>query len=234
MDKIDDICPAGKWTFNQQVTDCFADMLERSVPDYRSMRSLVFEVGRRFVKPNTYIVDLGCSTGLAVQPFVKEFGAANQFLLIDNAVSMAEACRERYVKQADYVSVECGDLWQFLPLALPVSLTLAVLSLQFTPTSYRQQIFDGVYRTVQPGGAFILIEKVSGGSFDNLLTGLFHDMKRRNGYTVEQIIAKRQSLENVLSPLKAEWNVDMLRAAGFSKVEMFWRCLNFCGWLAVK
>ncbi len=66
------------------------------------------------------------------------------------------------------------------------------------------------------------------------MTGLFYDMKRRNGYTDKQIMGKRKSLENVLSPLKAEWNVDMLQAAGFRRIEMFWRCLNFCGWVAVK
>ena len=63
---------------------------------------------------------------------------------------------------------------------------------------------------------------------------LYYDMKRRNGYSEEQIMDKRRSLENVLSPLKPEWNVDMLRTAGFDKVDMFWRCLNFCGWIAVK
>lgn len=46
--------------------------------------------------------------------------------------------------------------------------------------------------------------------------------------------ALRRSLENVLSPLKVGWNVDMLRTAGFKQVDMFWRCLNFCGWIAVK
>ena len=54
------------------------------------------------------------------------------------------------------------------------------------------------------------------------------------GYTDEQIMSKRRSLENVLSPLKAEWSVDMMRTAGFRQVDMFWRCLNFCGWIAVK
>lgn len=69
---------------------------------------------------------------------------------------------------------------------------------------------------------------------DELLGELYYDMKRRNGYSEEQIMDKRRSLENVLSPLKPEWNVDMLRTAGFDKVDMFWRCLNFCGWIAVK
>lgn len=59
-------------------------------------------------------------------------------------------------------------------------------------------------------------------------------MKRENGYTDEQIMAKRRSLENVLSPLEPEWNEDLLKEAGFRRVQMFWRCLNFCGWIAVK
>lgn len=71
-------------------------------------------------------------------------------------------------------------------------------------------------------------------SMDDLMVELYYEMKRENGYTEEQIAAKRRSLENVLSPLKAEWNADLLRTAGFRKVDMFWRCLNFCGWIAVK
>lgn len=234
MEPKDNICSAGKWQFNQEVADCFGDMLERSVPDYRSMRSLVFEVGRKFVRPDTAIVDTGCSTGLAVQPFVEAFGAANRFWLIDNAPAMTEACRKRYDVQTNYVFVQRCNLWSFLPLPDRASLVLAVLSLQFMPTSYRQQIMRDIYQSLNPGGAFILVEKVCGGSLDELMTGLFYDMKRRNGYTDKQIMGKRKSLENVLSPLKAEWNVDMLQAAGFRRIEMFWRCLNFCGWVAVK
>jgi len=234
MAKQDNICPSGRWTFDQQVTDCFADMLERSVPDYRSMRSLVFEIGQCFARPGTAIVDIGCSTGLAVQPFVETFGAANRFVLIDSAPSMVEECRRRYAGRADHVVVELGDLRQLLPLTSSASLVLSVLSLQFTPVVYRQQIVNDIYQSLLPGGALLLVEKVSGGSFDKLLTDLFYAMKRRNGYTEQQILGKAKSLENVLLPLKAEWNVDMLHAAGFAQVEMFWRCLNFCGWLAVK
>jgi tRNA (cmo5U34)-methyltransferase len=47
-------------------------------------------------------------------------------------------------------------------------------------------------------------------------------------------MAKRRSLENVLSPLEPEWNEALLKEAGFRRVQMFWRCLNFCGWIAVK
>lgn len=72
------------------------------------------------------------------------------------------------------------------------------------------------------------------GSLDDLMVDLYYQMKRENGYTDEQIMAKRRSLENVLSPLEPEWNEDLLKEAGFRRVQMFWRCLNFCGWIAVK
>lgn len=71
-------------------------------------------------------------------------------------------------------------------------------------------------------------------NMDDLMVELYYEMKRENGYSDEQIMSKRRSLENVLSPLKAEWSVDMMRTAGFRQVDMFWRCLNFCGWIAVK
>lgn len=64
----DNTNPTGAWEFNGEVAACFANMLERSIPDYRSMRALVYNAGERFVKPDTLIVDVGCSTGLAVEP----------------------------------------------------------------------------------------------------------------------------------------------------------------------
>jgi len=234
MTERDNVHPEGKWEFDSEVTACFANMLERSIPDYRSMRSLVYEAGRKFVKPDTTIIDIGCSTGLAVQPFVDTFGRDNDFLLIDNSPAMAEACRDRYAEHEDCVRVEQGDLWEFLPIPGQSSLVLSVLSLQFMPTAYRQKIIEDIYNSLVPGGAFIFVEKIISENMDELMVELYYEMKRQNGYTEEQIQAKIKSLENVLSPLKADWNVDMLKTAGFKKVDMFWRCLNFCGWIAVK
>ena len=115
------------------------------------------------------------------------------------------------------------------------SLVLSILSLQFMPTAYRQNIINNIYNQLNPGGAFILVEKVvADEGTDDLMVDSYYDMKRANGYSDEKIMEKRKSLENVLSPLKAEWNEDMLHEAGFRNVDMFWRCLNFCGWIAIK
>lgn len=236
MEKIDNVMPGDKWEFDSDVARCFANMLERSIPDYRSMRSLVYEIGEKFIKPGTYITDIGCSTGLAVEPFYRKHGAENRYFLVDNSEAMLEECRSKFTVgiEGGFVEVVNGNFYE-LDLPGSQSLVLSVLSLQFMPTSYRQKMLDTIYEGLEPGGAFVFVEKIVGDSgLDDLMVELYYKMKRENGYSEEAIMAKRKSLENVLSPLKAGWNVDMLREAGFRKVDMFWRCLNFCGWIAIK
>ena len=70
---IDQLLPEGKWIFDEAVTNCFDNMIERSIPDYQNMRSLVFDIGKKFVQENTSILDLGCSTGIALEPFIENF-----------------------------------------------------------------------------------------------------------------------------------------------------------------
>lgn len=131
----DNVKPGEKWEFNDEVARCFKNMLERSIPDYQSMRALSYELGTRFVKPDTLIVDAGCSTGMAVEPFVERFKDTNDFLLIDNSPAMAAASKERFSKDPG-VEVRAGNLWENLPLKDTASLVLSVLSLQFMPTAY--------------------------------------------------------------------------------------------------
>ena len=229
----DNTNPTGAWEFNSEVAACFANMLERSIPDYRSMRALVYNAGERFVKPGTLIVDVGCSTGLAVEPFVAKHRKENDFLLIDNAPAMVQMCREKY-NEEPAVTVKEGDIWNFLPFQDCASLVLSILSMQLMPTAYRRFMLRKIYESMIEGGALLYVEKVVAGDLDDLMVDLYYQMKRNNGYTDEQIVSKRRSLENVLSQLEPSWNEGMLRSAGFKRVEMFWRCLNFCGWIAVK
>lgn len=233
---VDNVVPKSKWEFDADVAHCFANMLERSIPDYRSMRSLVYELGERFIKPQTVITDIGCSTGLAVEPFFNKHGDNNAYFLCDNSEAMIEVCGDKFSVgiSGGYVELVNGN---FFDMDIPdnQSLVLSILSMQFMPTAYRQNMINSIYEALNPGGAFVFVEKIiADEGTDDLNVDLYYQMKRENGYTEEKIMQKRKSLENVLSPLKAEWNEDMLHEAGFEKVDMFWRCLNFCGWVAIK
>lgn len=227
----------GRWRFDGSVTDVFDNMLARSIPQYEVMREAVFELGSRFVQPQSAIVDLGCSRGEALAPFVRRFCAGNRFIGIEVSPTMLAAVRERFAEPIEDGTVDIRDL--DLRTGYPpeeASVTLAVLTIQFTPIEYRHRIVRAVFEHTLPGGAFILVEKVlaSTAQLDELFVQRYHAMKARNGYTTEEIERKRLALEGVLVPVTARWNEELLQGAGFRQVECFWRWLNFSGWIGVK
>lgn len=225
------------WEFNSAVTEVFDEMLSRSIPQYELMRETVFEVGSRFVKPGTDIVDLGSSRGEAIDLLLKHFGATNRYLCIETSPPMVAAFKERYASWigSDVVRIAQADLRDYRLFA-KASLAQSVLTLMFTPINYRQQIVAKVYDALIDGGAFVLVEKVlgEGATLDQLEVDIYHAMKERNGYSREEIDRKRLALEGIQVPVTARWNEELLRMAGFRQVDCFWRWMNFAAWVAVK
>lgn len=225
-----------KWAFDSDVCRVFSDMLRRSIPQYDVMRRAVFDVGRHFVQPNTQIVDLGCSRGDALAPFINEFGEQCQYRGFELSDSMLEASRERFDTEikSGMVSIEQHDLRNTYP-DIKASLTLAVLTLQFTPMEHRQRILRDIVQSTVPGGAVILVEKVLGDTADinEMMVQSYYEMKRSNGYSDESIERKRLALEGVLVPVTGRWNEELLRTAGFTQVDCFWRWMNFSAWVGV-
>jgi tRNA (cmo5U34)-methyltransferase len=233
---IDQVNPQGKWAFDADVAAVFDNMLARSIPQYDEMRRLVYDLGARFVQKGTDIIDLGCSRGAALQPFVDRFGADNRYIGLDESQPMLDACRERFKHEihAGLVDVRNHDLRSGLPPLMP-SLTLAVLTLQFVPVEYRQHVVADVFDRTRPGGAMIVVEKTLApdAATDALFLETYYAMKGDQGYSAKQIATKRKSLEGVLVPLTPEGNEAMLQAEGF-RVSRFWQWCNFSGWIAIK
>ena len=233
----DQVMPDGSWEFDADVTEVFDDMLARSIPQYKVMRQACFEIGSRYAKRATDIVDLGCSRGEALAPLVDKFGVDNRYIGVEISDPMLEAARARFEGYINcgIVDIRKMDLRYEYPPVL-ASLALSVLTLQFTPIEYRLQILSRIYEGLIEGGALILVEKVLGASasLDEMMVALYYNMKRQNGYTEDQIQRKRMSLEGVLVPMTARWNEEMLQITGFRQIDCFWRWLNFAGWVAVK
>lgn len=225
-----------RWEFDESVAGVFDDMLERSIPLYAVMRAAVHAVARRHVIPGASIVDLGCARGGALASFVEELGSANRYFGCDVSEPMLEAARARFARQAGIVSIDNVDLRTSYPDVGGACVTMAVLTLQFVPINYRQQIMRRVFDQTRPGGAFVLVEKVigAGAGIDELMVDLYHEKKQASGYTRDEIDRKRLALEGVLVPVTARWNEEMLRSTGFREVDCFWRWMNFAAWLAVK
>jgi tRNA (cmo5U34)-methyltransferase len=233
----DKIIPTKKWSFDNDVTEVFDDMLLHSILQYEIMRKAVFDLGCKYQQQNTAIIDLGSSRGEAIAPFIKQYGAYNTFICIEVSEPMQKALKHRFngLIKVGIVKVENIDLRNNFPKQ-KASIILSILTLQFTPIEYRLQILQNIYDWLLPNCAFILVEKVIGASskIDSQMVTLYHNLKKENGYSQEQIDRKKLSLEGVLVPVTAKWNEEMLHNVGFKQVDCFWRWMNFAGWIAIK
>jgi tRNA (cmo5U34)-methyltransferase len=225
------------WRFDEGVTECFDDMLRRSIPQYDVMRDTVTKLARRYRIAGTDIVDLGCSRGEAIAPLVDTYDTTNHFIGIELSKPMLAACRRRFAETIKRGSVEIRelDLRNEYPEAR-ASVTMAILVVQFVPIDYRSKILRNAWKSTIPGGSLIMVEKVIASSADlqTAFVSAYHEKKETSGYSRDEIERKRLALEGVLVPASARWNEEMLYSAGFTEVECFWRWMNFAGWIAVK
>lgn len=227
----DHTLPEGKWEFNAEVTEVFDEMLERSIPDYAGMRETTTELAVRFAQPDTSVVDLGCSRGAALKPIYNVLGDSVSYTGIEVSPPMLAAA----ITEIPFADIFDTDLRRSFP-DVDASVVLSVLTLQFIPIEYRQKIVSQVYNSLRPGGAFLLVEKILGRDSvtNELFIETYLDRKGANGYSQEEINRKRESLEGVLVPVTSLWNEDLLKLAGFSHVECYWRHLNFAAWIGIK
>lgn len=225
------------WVFDEAVANVFPDMLKRSIPQLDVMRQTVFELGCQFVQPGTDIVDLGCSLGDSLAPFISHFGAENRYVGVELSAPMLGKFEARFAEEiaAGWLRARQLDLNRAY-LSAQASLTLSILTLQFLPEARRPGLLKEVYETTERGGALIVVEKVLGASVElnGLMVARYHALKNANGYSWPEIEKKRLALQNVLLPLSSRQNEALLRAAGFAEVDCFWRWLNFAGYIAIK
>lgn len=241
---MDTVVPGDKWEFDESVTQCFDNMLERSIPGYPLMRSMVDSICQHQIDrllmlstpplpQKVRMLDVGSSRGESFERLLH-----NDNLIVD-AIEPSEAMnaflRNRYACNENVcISAQCVE--DFLDGTHTYHIISSILTLQFIPIEDRFTLFTNLYRSLADNGIMVLVEKVlsSNGPMDSLLTKLYYDFKKANGYTQQDIDAKRKSLRGVMSPISANWNEQALREAGFSIVEPFFRAYNFAGWIAIK
>lgn len=234
----DNTKPGENWEFDQSVTDCFDDMLERSIPQYEVMRSTVSDIACEFIKDYSLVVDVGCSRGnamKAIQDRTTSRGVVYRGL--ECSQPMINIARKLFEGKRNTQIID-HNIKNGIPRFdnSMQTVVLSVLTIQFTPIEYRQDIIQSIYDSLAPGGAFIFVEKILGQSsiINKMMVDQYLQHKKANGYSDRQILDKKLSLEGVLVPVTAKWNEELLKMSGFKHIDCFWRWMNFCGWVAIK
>lgn len=218
--------------FDEGVAGVFDDMVSRSVPFYDEIHKIILDLGRYCLNDGDIVYDLGCSTGSTFELLSSFYGHKNlEFIGIDNSQAMIDKAREKLGKLAE---LHCQDITEieFKKSAM----IIMNYTLQFLGPIHRQDILCKIYKSLKPGGMFILSEKIESpdDSIQALTTDLYYDFKRRNGYSELEISQKREALEDVLIPFTPEKQIQQLKNAGFTKVEMIFRWYNFALYLGIK
>ena len=182
----DTIKPTGKWQFDENVSACFEDMLNGSIPQIEIMRKAVTDLAARYLMPNSDVLDLGSSRGDAISPLLDRASPSTKFYGLEVSEPMRNIARHRFQLVEDRVKIIDFDLRDSMEnLHVSPSVVLSVLTMQFVPLEYRQGAFLDVYKKLRAGGAFILVEKVLGScaEIDEDLVSLYYEGKRANGYS---------------------------------------------------
>ena len=212
-------------------------MLQRSVPMYQECQDLAVHWCAKYAKPSTSVYDLGCSTGKLLLKLAEELEHPQNIKLIglDNSAAMLKKAKETLKKSPCSFAMVQADLNKKLSIE-NASVVIMNYTLQFVQLDNRSAILKSIYDGLISGGSLILIEKVKSEipDLNKTFIEFHHQFKEENGYSKLEISQKREALENVLIPWTVEQNSELIKSAGFSTVDLFFKWNNFAGFIALK
>jgi len=226
------------FVFDKNVASVFDDMVSRSVPFYIETQMMALRLACHFVRTETNIYDLGCSTGTVLGELAEMVPDPSVGLIgIDNSDSMLKQAQEKLSKLSSPERVELrnDDLSGDVEIK-NASVVIMNYTLQFIRPLQREALVQRIYDGLCKNGCLILVEKVLGNDslFNRLYIELYYEYKRKQGYSDTEIAKKREALENILVPYRIDENMDLLKKCGFSSVDIFYKWYNFAGFIAVR
>jgi tRNA (cmo5U34)-methyltransferase len=225
------------FTFNEEVAAVFPDMIQRSVPGYTAILTLIETLAQKHAQPDTRLYDLGCSLGAAALAMRRGCRAPRcRIVAVDSSPAMIQGCRKIIAQDPGDTPVEliCEQL-ENIPVQ-NASMAVLNFTLQFIAPEDRNEILGRMADGLCENGILVLSEKVC---FDDprlntLLTEAHHDFKKAHGYSDLEISRKRAALEKVLIPETVDTHRQRLLAAGFQSADVWFQCFNFVSMIAVK
>ena len=225
------------FSFDKAVSDAFDDMVDRSVPGYRTLIANIGPIASHFLRPNTNCYDLGCSHGAAsLSIFNCLTDDSIAIHAIDNSSAMVEQCKQLVLQAgADAcINTQLADIND--TDIQNASVVVLNLTLQFLPLDQRHKLLEKIVTGMNSGGACILTEKIifENDCTENLLQQLHNNFKSANQYSQLEISQKRKAIEKVLIRESLADHQQRLIDVGFSNVAVWFQCLNFVSLIAVK
>ncbi len=221
--------------FDEKVANVFEDMLKRSIPGYALSINLIGLLTRKYFIADTNCYDLGSSLGassLAIFENIKQM--KGKIFAVDNSKEMINRSKA-YLKSNENVEIVLLNEDILQTKIENASIVVLNYTLQFIPKEKRDLLIQQIYNGLVEGGILIISEKLNFEQKENeLMTNLYYDFKKMNGYSEMEISQKREALENVLIPETLEIHRERIYKIGFSDFYLWFRAFNFASFFAIK
>ena len=222
----------GSWSFDSKVAARFDREAECHIPDYTTVIELSVKAAAEQVrdgrtKEQLQVIDVGVATGNTLKAFLDAGFHPTGLSGVDAAGAMLSLAKEKLPPGVQFFES------QTYPLEAPaMDAIISNWTLHFiTDLTAREQYIQDIFQGLAPGGVLILTEKTAQ---SDMVRGLYHDWKRSQGVSDEEVAAKAQKLQGVLVPCATSWYEDVLARSGFSPVQVVWARYGFVTWIARK
>lgn len=222
------------WSF-ENISEDFDGHIQKSIPLYRQGHDLICYYSDFFLKPDSVVYDIGCSTGQFLAKLAARHPQKRDLRLIgiDPVEDMVRFARKLSVDDPRLSFIVANALdFEFEP----ADMFVANYTIQFLPPRVRQNLIDVIYKSLNWGGAFFMFEKVRApdGRFQDYANQVYIEFKLDNGFSEAEIVNKARSIKGVMEPFSTQGNLDMLRRAGFTDIVTVHKYVCFEGFLAIK
>lgn len=221
------------FVFDEQVATVFENMVNRSVPGYKTMLEMMPLFAQTYAQKNTNIYDLGCSLGAVSLALDLSRDEKTTIVSVDNSPEMIKKCQKN-LKNLKNNQVICADINDFK--IENASLVVLNLTIQFITPKKRQALIEKIYQGLNKNGVLIVSEKIHFENIEehNIQNALQINFKLANGYSQLAVAQKRQALENTLKTDSIQIHLARLKSAGFKQSFSWFQCFNFASLFAVK
>lgn len=223
------------WSFKGNLYKNFDIHIQKSIPMYEETRQIYLKLSDFFLQDNSKIIDIGCSTG----KFLSEIYSRHQknqkkikFIGLDTVKAMITFSKKNNkFKKINFILKDVANY--NLNKACIIS---SFYTMQFISPKKRQLIFKKIYKSLNWGGAFFLVEKVRApdARFQDIMNQVYLEFKIEKGFSSDEIINKSRSLKSVMEPFSTHGNIDLLMRAGFKDILTVFKHTCFEGFLAIK
>ena len=224
------------WKFNKNVSNQFDKHVRQSIPHYEDIQRYICSLSEWFIKENSLIYDLGCSTGETAKNLFKKFPKKKfNYIGYDVSTEMIKIARKKNKNFSKKAIFKLGDINK-INFKRNTNLFLSILTFPFLNSQERIKLYKKIFISLSNGGAMIFVDKIrsSNSFYEDIFNQTYFDFKIDNKLTHAQVLNKSKSIRGSMQLFEFKEIENFLKKVGFKKVEIFFKWFNFVGIIAIK